>query len=603
MKDMSNIVYWYKNEVLVTYYSQLDPSKTAAILQIAEVDGLHRINEQFLNKTPFQLHRVSSKGTMQQGSQTDTGLASGDPADDGIYIFPITPTGIVPSHLPTAAFTVRYSIERKPAHTMAAEAGSMDSMKSGVVSDDTLTVIEHLHQHHKISDTGFSAMPHWFWSGVQDGFHGCPTSPPIPVPAQSDPGYYKMRIQKLVDNSPMLEQTGKGVTVFVLDTLPSSEQLSDPEGVGKNMLWQKMTQGPQAIKTHYLDVPDQHKTAKTGKDIYGRLVGFPMQDHGLTIAGIVRDLAPDAQIECIQVLNEYGVGDTDTLYKALKSIETRMQMDGDLRGKPIVVNLSLVAVPPQADWARFHWDNHPKDMPPERLKRLLKGLAARLQSLANQGVVFVASVGNDSDPRDTMMNPAETRFGPRYPAAFAYEDQDLKVSTIIPVGAVNQDGKATLYSNHPGEAGLGASGGDLPRPDPWMPSAMTHVNARVDPSQSIDAICGVYSSSFYPALSEHDHYPPLPDSPDYPAYQVSPRSTWAYWSGTSFAAPIITALAARALQVSTGTASSESEHIDVRQAIISACAETTDWAGSAIEGKSTKMIRVTQEYEKTISST
>src|SRR5947209_20618874 len=58
----------------------------------------------------------------------------------------------------------------------------------------------------------------------------------------------------------------------------------------------------------------------TGKDIYGRHVGFPMEDHGLFIADIVRDLAPEANIECIRVLNDFGVGDLRTLCIALNKI-------------------------------------------------------------------------------------------------------------------------------------------------------------------------------------------------------------------------------------------------------------------------------------------
>ncbi len=602
MKDMSNIVYWYKNQVVITYHSPIPmgAKKDDVLNAISNYEqDIHRQLPQQEDKPSYRLQQIGHNA--MGGQSTDAALASGDASDlDGIYLFPPPIPATLQPRAQEARIAVFYTIEVDPEKSKTMQASMDGAMSSNM--DHTLPFIEHLHQHVKIG-IEFSAMPHWFWSGVQDGFHGCPISPPIPVPDQGIPGYYKMGIQKLVDNSPLLEQTGKGVVVFVLDTLPSSDQLSDPNGVGKNnMLWQKMKQGTQAIKTHYLDVPDQHKTAKTGKDIYGRLVGFPMVDHGLTIAGIVRDLAPDAQIECIQVLNEYGVGDTNTLYKVLRSIEYRMQKDGDLHGKPIVVNLSLVAVPPEADWARFQWYKQPGEQYPERLKRLLKGLAERMQCMALQGVVFVASAGNDSDPRDTMMNPEETRFGPRYPAAFAYGDQGLKVNTMIPVGAVNRDGKAALYSNHPGEGGLGTTGGDLPRPDPWMPSAIAHINARVDLTQPIDAICGVYSSPCYPALSEHDHYPPLsgcsPEPPEYPEYQVSPRSTWAYWSGTSFATPIVSALAARVLQSHKPTASSTSEHIDVHRAILQACAETTNWTGSEIEGKSVPMIRVKQTWEK-----
>ena len=76
--------------------------------------------------------------------------------------------------------------------------------------------------------------------------------------------------------------------------------------------------------SHYFKLPDilenpGHNLPKTGKDIYGRLVGFDMPDHGLFIAGIVRDLAPGAAIECMRVLSDYCVGDLATLTKALRA--------------------------------------------------------------------------------------------------------------------------------------------------------------------------------------------------------------------------------------------------------------------------------------------
>src|SRR5260370_30059936 len=91
------------------------------------------------------------------------------------------------------------------------------------------------------------------------------------------------------------------------------------------------------------DAPD---TLKTGRDVYGRLVGFCMPDHGLFVTGIVRDLAPAANIECIRVLNDFGVGDTQTLIAALSGIQDRRAKGGDLYNKPVMVKLSLVVTPP-----------------------------------------------------------------------------------------------------------------------------------------------------------------------------------------------------------------------------------------------------------------
>src|SRR6266699_2954949 len=163
-------------------------------------------------------------------------------------------------------------------------------------------------------------------------------------------GQWKITLPKVSDPS-LLDKTGDGVMVFILDTLPTRDQiLQAAETVGSNnMLLQHMAEQIKLenIKICYQDVPDRAQTAVTGKDIYGRLAGFPMADHGLFIAGIVRDLAPEATIECIRVLNDDGVGDLKTLIKALKDIHKRMlpvnpdtEKEGDLYNKRVVINLS-----------------------------------------------------------------------------------------------------------------------------------------------------------------------------------------------------------------------------------------------------------------------
>ncbi len=314
---------------------------------------------------------------------------------------------------------------------------------------------------------------------------------------------------------------------------------------------------------------------------YGRLVGFPMADHGLAIAGIIRDLAPNADIECIRVLNDYGVGDLRALIKALASIQERMH-GGNLDSRPVVINLSLVVLPP---------DNAmPNGLTEDILKSMRDLLYSHLQNLADCGAVLVASTGNDSDPRDIMMNPSEIHFGPRYPAALAYDTPP--VTTMIPVGAVNRNGHAATYSNHPGHFGIATYAGELPKPDPWLPSAMSHTVTRVDATGPIDALCCLYTARVYPALSMNDHHTILPASPsEYPMYEAS--STWAYWSGTSFSTPIISALAARILQ------GGDPRSIDVRQAIIDAAIGETVWTrvGDDKEDISGHVIMAVQEWQ------
>jgi len=619
MNSATNPVYWYTNQVIITYYSSIELKLDDRAFHQAVKDtiaGCERDIQQDILKDTYTLHRDTTK---------NTALAGNDGSDDlsGIYIFPAPPTRLIPGHNPLAILAVPYTIsidsgKMPTTQNMASMPGNGGTGNmSGDEKDHTLIVIDHLHKHNTVNKTPFDAMPHWFWSGTGDETHGCPVSPPIPVPDKGKPGMWKMNFA-FPNGEPLQGKTGEGVVVFVLDTLPPSQTLKNlsqpdaPDYIKRNVLLQNMITGikseksiaeASAINYNYnFKVPGEQDTAKTGKDVYGRLVGFPMRDHGLSIAGIIRDLAPAAQIECIRVLNDHGVGDTNTLFQALDYIQGRVNTD--LAKKPVIVNMSLVVVPPKSDWYRFKWDANPKP-----LQRILKGLAARMESLASQGVVFVASAGNDSDPRDTMMNPLEVRFGPRYPAGFLYKDKEHSVfdgpivTTMIPVGAVSKQGQPPVYSNHPGPDGIGAYGGDLPQPKPWIPSAIAHINADVDKS-GIDAICGVFTSGAYPALSAHDHYPPLsPDLPDvprsdYPQYQIPQPSSWAFWSGTSFATPIISALAALVLDKQPR----EPGHIDVRKKITDIAQEMT-WSGTENSGEmSGHMIMVTQGWNSDTSS-
>ena len=139
---------------------------------------------------------------------------------------------------------------------------------------------------------------------------------------------------------------------------------------------------------------------------------------------------------------------------------------------------------------------------------------------------------------------------------------------MIPVGAVNKEGLASSYSNYPGELGIGAYGGELPQPSGAPPSPTTGTSAQLP----IDAIRGVYTAPLYPALSETDVlslHSPAPVS--YPEYQPAPAITWAYWMGTSFATPIVSALAARVLETQPSVGDS------VRQTLRAAAPSQVDW--------------------------
>ena len=153
------------------------------------------------------------------------------------------------------------------------------------------------------------------------------------------------------------------------------------------------------------------------------------------------------------------------------------------------------------------------------------------------------------------------RNGPRYPAAYP---------EVISVGAVDKYGRAAPYSNYPQEPpyhnGIATYGGGIPMPVPPLgpgghvppgdhgPDPQTMTSA-ID----VDGVIGIYTTPNYPALSRDDSK----------QFYKSPTKSydWAYWSGTSFAAPIISAVAARLLQLKSSSWPSNQRAAEVQKAI------------------------------------
>ena len=382
-----------------------------------------------------------------------------------------------------------------------------------------------------------SATPNWIGGATDGRSANCPADPPIPLTG-SNAAYNNWHFKLPQLSATMEELHGDGVTVFVLDTIPKAKHIRDAaQNAGNDNLLLKdfaeHMKGPSpAIVIDYQSVPKRLTGVHTGKDLNDQFYGFEMPDHGLFVAGIIHDLAPKAKLECVRVLNDSGIGDIVTLCAALQGIQKRMAQG--MPGK-VVVNLSLVITPPD-EYLPGIWFGNDHSFQAQDLAAAMRdlellrvGLHSVIKSLVTQGAVVVASAGNESD-----MNKNPQRFGPRHPAAF---------QEVIAVGAVDNRGHATTYSDYPAllpeQNGIATYGGAIPKPLPQgqpqePPGARTWADVN-------DAVFGIYSWSRYPMLL-------VTDEP--PDYYSAPQSShcWAYWSGTSFSTPIIGALAARILE-------------------------------------------------------
>jgi hypothetical protein len=547
------VMYWLEDQITIAFHTDLPATKATTEV----IDALHLENlRQYLKVRGYELLPFEAKYTALVRDTVEVSGESGIVGNQykkgdinnplGKYFF------ASPANRGTTVIAY-FRVEPTEAWD-----GQSVSMGGGEKEEGTYTqqVISLLNHNLEVirQDVGvpiLSATANWF--GNAGCFsHGGPALPPFPVPGDAvsnDPGNWHITFPQL-SSSPIASKTGKGITVFVLDTLPLVPG-DAPEGMDiitwasnqageHNRLLQKMAKEIQSktspsIKLRYIALPDFLATDApdqmvTGRDIHGKKHAFHMVDHGLFVAGIVRELAPEADIECVRVLNDFGVGDCGTLIAVLEWIHGRMsEIDpatgqvGDLYKKPVVINLSLVMTPSDEELFKSWFGStngrglHDPLQVLQDMRLMRAPLHRAIQNLAASGAVIIGAAGNDS-----FAPYMPRRIGPRYPAAFP---------EVISVGAVDRDGNMAPYSNYPQlppqHNGIATYGGSVPR--------LSDIQ-----SGDVDAVIGVYCSPTYPPLEAKN-----PASPNYPA--PNPNA-WAYWSGTSFATPIVSGLAARVLE-------------------------------------------------------
>lgn len=290
--------------------------------------------------------------------------------------------------------------------------------------------------------------------------------------------------------APPKKPGGKGVRVAVFDTSPFS-------GPGKwRIPW---------IEPH-LDLCVSHPQPLVHMRPEGDVVDY--RDHGLFVASMVHAVARLSDIHLIRVLNEHNLGDLGTLVKALCDF---LLADSQRRGGSLdrtVLNLSLgLRNEPGHRWP---WLNKMKGdmetldqvlqfvrMPPLDKEIPVVCLETVLAIARRSGAIVVAAAGNESD-----VNP-QTVVPPMIPASYPF---------VIGVAGHNYDQGRSNFSN---KGDIAAPGGDRREPPPLFTAA----GKAADPKRWLIG------------LSMHKA-------------QVD---GYMYWMGTSFAAPLVSGLAARIL--------------------------------------------------------
>jgi hypothetical protein len=333
------------------------------------------------------------------------------------------------------------------------------------------------------------------------------------------------------------------VKVYVLDTAPSADALkgafdtwSDSNPLLASLLGGDGTLPAGNFTVTYYDdfAPDDAGRMDALADPASGYTlidhEYEMTDHGLFVAGIIHSIAPNVQIELVQVLNQYGIGTVDTIERGLDYIAA--QPDS---GQTVVINASLLLAAPSIQWLL--------EITREKSSHPVLERVPSLQAVSN----IIRNLWGDDDPATQAQHFASTHYGniqsriahltatqkqmvaaagndgtngqhppARYPAAF---------DTVHGVGSIATNGQMAPYSNmadRPVTDGLVTTGG--------MPDA-----SQPDYADATDGLLGLYIGAF-PRKQ--------PDGSIVTDPSVTNDSGFARWAGTSFAAPIVSGLLA-----------------------------------------------------------
>ncbi len=391
-------------------------------------------------------------------------------------------------------------------------------------SNDPLpTALSHIQSHlEELAQLGLqvvSAMPNWVVTAAAPPLfysHGGSALPARPAPGLDMPSPANALLgwhMTLQDNGMLLDaKGGEDVLVAILDTAHHPDRIRSAATRlehRRNWLLQRLSadlrDGDDLFTIEYDRYPLSNDV-RTGRDNMNDARYYLMPDHGLSVAGLIRDVAPRAKIRLIRILNDYGGSDLYTLFAALTDLEREIVSSSSLR--KVIINLSLTIMPDLRRLPYIWLDN--RQWPSTQLAGVIRilshieeGLRLLCEALYARGVLIVAAAGNDS------LDVVQQGLRPRPPRAPA------RYETTLSVASVNSRFNPSMFAN----------AANLPTIDSGVATFGGDAYGATDPNGLPDAVRGIYISPTFPNGEQN-------------------TSGWADLAGSSFATPIVSALAA-----------------------------------------------------------
>jgi Subtilase family len=361
-----------------------------------------------------------------------------------------------------------------------------------------------------------SAMPNWLVAAAPLLYSdGGPAAPPRSAPqldlAAADNLPVGWHVTFADPGLPFDPNGAEDVIVAVLDTAHYADRVisaaTRPE-FRRNWLLKRLADdlrsenGSLEIEYDRYPIIDD---VRTGHDAYGQPRYYFMPDHGVFVTGLIRDIAPNAHIRLIRILNDFGGGDLYNIFAALTDLELEL-VSGGIRH--LVINLSLNIMPdirrlPYVWFDHRQWPSTQLAGAVRVLTHIEEGLYLLFESLYAHGALIVAAAGNDSflvNKKNQKPRP------PRVPARY---------ETTLSVTSVNSRYAPSAFANAasmpPVNTGVATFGGDS--------------GGLVDAYGLPEAVRGVYIAPTFPDGEQN-------------------VTGWADWSGASFATAIISGLGA-----------------------------------------------------------